>query len=83
MFVSVSCLRLNLLLGNQALINDLLTELTERKDYPSRNDYNVRKEIEELPKKIFTAGELLDMYEDPFKHFYDLTRMTNAVSVEC
>ena len=66
--------------GNQILINDLLMELVEKKNYPSRSDYEKkRKEIEEMPKKLFTAEEFLETFDDPIKYFYDETRTVTEV----
>jgi len=48
--------------------------------YPSRADYNKRKEYNDLANKFFTAEEFLDLYEDPFKHFGDETRATDPVN---
>lgn len=47
--------------------------------YPSRADYNKRKEYNDLANKFFTVEEFLDLYEDPFKHFGDETRATDPV----
>ena len=47
--------------------------------YPSRADYNKRKEYNELANKFFTVEEFLDLYGDPFKHFGDETRATDRV----
>jgi hypothetical protein len=54
----------------------------EKGGYPSRAEYAKRKEYEELSKKFFSTEEFLEMYEDPFKYFYDETRSTKPVNMK-
>jgi len=57
-----------------------LTQFFEgEKTFPSRADFNKRKENNKLAHTFFTVEEFIDLYGDPFKHFGDETRATDKV----
>ena len=47
--------------------------------YPTRADYNKRKQYQDLADKFFTVEEFLELYDDPLKHFSDESRVVNGV----
>lgn len=68
-------------LGDQNRVRDLHMQLLEGQlTCPTRADYNKRKKYNELANKFFTAEEFLELYDDPFKHFSDETRVTDRVN---
>ncbi len=54
--------------------------LEGKETYPTRAEYNRRKEHNELVNKFFTVEEFFELYDDPLKHFRDDTRITDLVS---
>lgn len=63
------------------MISNFVTQALEGTvQYPSRSEYNKRKQYQDLTDKFFTVEEFLDLYDDPLKHFSDETRNVDAVS---
>lgn len=48
--------------------------------FPTRADYNRRKEYNVLANKFFTVEEFLELYDDPQKYFIEDTRVTDVVN---
>jgi len=68
-------------IGDQEKIRGLLTEILEgNMQFPTRADYNKRKEYNVLANKFFTVEEFLELYDDPRKYFAEDTRVTDAVN---
>lgn len=69
--------------GDEERIRGFLTEILEgNMEYPTRADYNRRKEYNDLANKFFTVEEFLELYDNPFTHFRDDNRVTDAVSLK-
>lgn len=66
--------------GDQEKIRNIVAQLLEGGEpYPTRADYEKRKEYNEVANKFFTVEEFLELYDDPFKHFGDETRIVDQV----
>ncbi len=66
--------------GDQEKIRGFLTEILEgNMQFPTRADYNRRKEYNVLANKFFTVEEFLELYDDPRKYFTEDTRVTDLV----
>ena len=66
--------------GDQEAIGNFVTQALEGTvKYPSRSEYNKRKQYQDLADKFFTVEEFLELYDDPLKHFSDETRNVDAV----
>jgi hypothetical protein len=47
--------------------------------FPTRDDYNRRKEYNVLANRFFTVEEFLELYDDPLKYFTGDSRVTDFV----
>ncbi|EFX87807.1 hypothetical protein DAPPUDRAFT_306489 [Daphnia pulex] len=71
--------RVNSFQGDQEKIRGFLTEILEgNMQFPTRADYNRRKEYNVLANKFFTVEEFLELYDDPQKYFTEDTRVTDV-----
>ncbi|KZS15070.1 Uncharacterized protein APZ42_019613 [Daphnia magna] len=71
--------KVNSVQGDEERIRGFLTEILEgNMEYPTRADYNRRKEYNDLANKFFTVEEFLELYDNPFTHFRDDNRVTDA-----
>ncbi|KAI9560010.1 hypothetical protein GHT06_014020 [Daphnia sinensis] len=71
--------KVNSVQGDEERIRGFLTEILEGNvQYPTRADYNRRKEYNILANKFFTVEEFLELYDNPFTYFRDDTRVTDA-----
>ncbi|XP_057365982.1 E3 ubiquitin-protein ligase RNF216-like [Daphnia carinata] len=71
--------KVNSVQGDEERIRSFLTEILEgNMQYPTRADYNRRKEYNILANKFFTVEEFLELYDNPLTYFRDDSRVTDA-----